>query len=452
MENNKSENSSRRRCMFAAMLMLALAAFAAAQNTFRVGDSVTVPDGRTGKVESFKNQEMAKVKFVDGSTQYFMLPDIKKAVDPSKETFRVGDIVVSPLSPKGVEGRIESINGNSAQVRYGPGKYNYVNDLLENLMSPKTAALGRDREQQELTQKPIRAQFEDEAKPYAILVRTLAHAYDPKFRQEAGGISDKPATYEKWMKDLESLNTICQKYPNLTNQLRADAENISQHLADWCKMADQRTAVVNRMKMTVGGIQAGNVTGGWKLKLDSALRNRSGRVNDDLQILLYERAAWEQKQLRTAMKKFTDVGEPMPPSFLAPLNEKVDELKAKIDAEAPSRSWEQPPYSDAALEAMVKRAYPGQFPGVKVLKTGMTYTTWKAFDDTSLVGQVGDYKVYTIEKDKNRYKNGEALVKLPNRPFCQIRDFSIQQTRTGASYSAAKIFTLGTSGIFVKCP
>jgi len=82
----------------------------------------------------------------------------------------------------------------------------------------------------------------------------------------------------------------------------------------------------------------------------------------------------------------------------------------------------------------------------------MTYTTWKAFDDTSLVGQGTGYKVYRTEFDKNRYKNGKALVKLPNQPFCQIRNFSLQQTRTGAAYSAAKVAGLGDKGIFVKCP
>ncbi|MEQ1641871.1 MAG: hypothetical protein ABL959_00335 [Pyrinomonadaceae bacterium] len=377
---------------------------------------------------------------------------VMAVVAMAQNTFRVGDrVAVAATSQEGV---IESLTdrGDGAKVKFGPGKYEFQYVLFKDLISPEAAALERSSQQDEIKQKPIRAQFEGEARPFAITVKTLGHAYDPRFRQEAGGISDKPATYEKWMRDLESLNTICQKYPNLTNRPGADAENISQNLGDWCKLADQRTAVVSRMKMMVGGIQAGNEIGRWKLHLDTALRNPTGRVNDDVQTLLYDRAAWEQKELQTAGKKFTDVGETMPPSVMAPLNAKVNELKARIDTEAPTRNWTEPPYSDAALEAMVKKAYPGQFPGVKVLKTGMTYTTWKAFDDTSLVRQGTDYKVYRIEQDKNRYKNGRALVKIPNQPFCQMRDFSIQQTRTGASYSAAKIFNLGTSGIFVKCP
>lgn len=424
------------------------------QNTFRIGDTVTVPDGRTGKIESFKDQEMAKVRFGAGvnETQYFILPDLKKAVDPSKETFRVGDTVVSPMSPKGAQGRIESINGNSAKIRFGPGKYDFNYDLLENLKSPKSAALERDQEQEELRQKPIRAQFEDEAKPFTVLVRTLAHAYDPKFRQDAS-FTDNPATYEKWRKDLDSLNTICQKYPNLTSRPNADADNINQNLGDWCKLAEQRETVLKKMKTTVGEHSAGREVQSWTNKINSAMRNRNGYVKDELQMLLYDRAAWEQKEFQSIKKTYADAGESVPPNLFASLDEKVDELKAQIERDAPTRSWQQPPYTDAGLEAMARKAYPAQHPGVKVFKTGMTFTTWKAMDDTSLVGSGTDYKLYRTTKDAYRYKLGLALVKLPNQPFCQIRDFQVQQDKAGAGFSAAKLhLPLGYAGIFVKCP
>ena len=434
------------------LVVMALPAFA--QSTFHVGDTVEVPDGRTGKIESFKNQEMAKVRFGPGAndTQYFILTDLKKAADPSKETFRVGDTVVSPRAPNGTPGIIESINGNSAKIKWGPGKYNFVYDLLENLKSPKAAALEREGQQQELRQKPIRAQFEDEARPFAIVVRTLAHAYDPKFRQDAS-FADTPATHEKWRKDLESLNAICQKYPNLTNRPGADADNISQNPADWCKLAAQRAAVLKKMKTTVGEHYAGTEVQSWENKIASAMRDRNGYVKDDLQMLLYDRAAWEQKEFQNIRKQYADAGESVPPNLFAALDEKVNELKAQIERDAPTRSWTQPPYTDAALEGMARRAYPAQSPGVKVFKTGMTFTTWKAMDDTSLVGSGSDYKLYRTTQGAYRYKLGLALVKLPNQPFCQIRDFQVQQDKAGAGYSAARLhLPLGYTGIFVKCP
>ncbi|MGZ8845716.1 MAG: hypothetical protein ACXW3C_04550 [Pyrinomonadaceae bacterium] len=421
------------------------------QNTFRVGDTVAVPDGRTGKVESFKDQELAKVKFGENDSQYFLLQDLKKAADPSKETFRVGDMVVSARAP--AAGRIESINGNSAHIKFGPGKYDFVDDLLENLKSPKAAELERDQQQAEQRQKPIRAQFEDEARPFTGPVIILAHAYDPKFRQDASGITDKPATYEKWRTDLEALDALCQKYPNLTNRPGADADNIRQNPADWCKLASQRTAVINKMKATVGGHYAGTAVQSWTNKINSAMRDRNGSIKDELQMLLYDRAAWEQKELQNIKKTYADAGESVPPNLFASLDEKVNELKAQIERDAPTRSWTQPPYTDAALEAMARRAYPAQSPGVKVFKTGMTFTTWKAMDDTSLVGSGTDYKLYRTTKGAYRYKLGLALVKLPNQPFCQIRDFQVQQDKAGAGYTAAKLhLPLGYTGIFVKCP
>jgi hypothetical protein len=153
----------------------------------------------------------------------FLIQDLKKAADPSKEIFRIGDMVVSARAP--TAGRIESINGNSAHIKFGPGKYDFVDDLLENLKSPQAAAFDHEAEQAELRQKPIRAQFEDEAEPFRSSVNTLAHAYDPKFRTDAS-FTPNAATYEKWRRDLEALDAICQKYPNLTNRPGADADNI----------------------------------------------------------------------------------------------------------------------------------------------------------------------------------------------------------------------------------
>jgi len=326
MKNAKATILTGRKYMVAALLMFALTAFAAAQNTFRIGDTVTVPDGRTGKIESIKNQEMAKVKLGENESQYFMLQDLKKAADPASESFRVGDTVVSPSSPKGAPGRIESINGNSAKIRFGPGKYEFLYDLLANLKSPRAAAAERDQQQDELRQKPIRAQFADEARPFAILVRTLAHAYDPKFRQDAS-FQDTPATYEKWRRDLESLNVLCQKYPTLTNRPGADADNISQNVGDWCKLAEQRTAVLAKMKSTVGELQVGREANRWQLHLNEALRNREGAVKDEIQTLLYNRAAWEQKELGTAKQKFNEAGEAIPSNLLDPLRQNFPELR-----------------------------------------------------------------------------------------------------------------------------
>ena len=241
-----------RKFVFAALMMFALAMGAGAQTvTFREGNSVQTPDGRIGVIESFKNQEMAKVKFGENDSQYFM-PTSFKIVKPPKpprteplETFRVGDMVEND---KGQQLRIDSISGDSAVVRYGVGKYNVYTEKLEDLTSMKTAAARRERDN---AGKLVRAQFEDDAKPFFDLIITVAPGFDPKYRLEFS-FNPVNATYEKWMKELTTLSVVCQKYPNLMNPLDADKNSIRKNVADWCKIAEQRTAVVKRMKTIVG--------------------------------------------------------------------------------------------------------------------------------------------------------------------------------------------------------
>lgn len=429
-------------------LILAFVSSIAAQEVFRVSDTVQTPDGKTGKVESFKNEEMAKVRFGSGANdaRFFMLTDLKKVKLPNSaptETFRVGDMVESPRFPPG---KIVAINGNSATIRYGNGKYDVGNALLQDLISPQAAAAKREREK---TEKLDRAGFE-EAQPFLQVVKSLAIAYNPKFQE--GNFASDAATYEKWRKELDALYAVCQKYPNLANRPDVNEDDISQNVADWCGMAKDRTAVLKRMKALVIGFDAKTESDIWRVKIEEALRDPRGDVRDDLQMLLYDRAAWEEKNMQSVKKKFA-AGELMPSDLFASLDEKIAELKAKIETGAATFKWETPPYSDATLEAMIKKAFPAQYPGAKVFKTGMNFTTWKAVDDTSLVGSGTGYKVYRTTKGAYRYKLGLALVKLPNQPLCQIREFEFTQDKAGAGYSATKLSRpLGYTGISVNCP
>ncbi len=432
------------------------------KTSFREGDRVVTPDGRTGtvdKVSSFDNPGLARVRFGPGAaeTQYFNLTELKEAVDPTKEVFQVGDIVFSTRVP-GKEGKIEQMNGTGAMVRYGPGKQDYYVESLSKLMSPKAMALQRDHEQQELKQPPIRAAFKDEAEPFMRgemqeMWQLLASAYNPKYRQVGITGDPSPAQYEKWRKNLEALSVVCQKYPTMTNPDLPDymQDNIVHSPADWCKIAEQRTSLIKKVHIYGAAGEAKSVIQRGLNQINAAIRNEKGYVPDDLQVLLYDRAVWEQENLQKLRKSYAEAGEKMPPDLLASLDAKVAELKAKIESEAPTRSWTPPPYTDAALEADVRRMYPGKFPGVKVLKTGMNYTTWKAGDDASVIDAGGGYKVLKTVIGAYRSKVGVTLVKMPNQPFCQSRDFVATEFKDGGGYGAAKI-RLPIGGNFVKCP
>ena len=448
------EEKNMRRIVLGLLFIAVMELTAIAQTvTFRPGDMVQAPDGRTGKIESV-SAEIAKVRYGPGpgETQFYMLTTLKIVKDPRSgpvETFHVGDLVMVPKdgcqSWGCPEYRIKSIKGEKASVISTlKGSWQEQEKPLESL----TAAVTPE-------QKLTRAAFLDEAKPYDRTVKQFAHAYDPKF-QDNTALNFELADLEKWRKDLEALNVICQKYPNLRNDPTSMAfspDRIDSFPTEWCKMGEQSGTLVKKMKMSDLSFRLEQDFSRWKLEIDQAMRNQSGNIEDDLQKLVYDRNAWEQKALERIRKTFAAAGEQIPRENLSPLYEKADELKAFIEKGAETRSWKQPEYTDAGLQAMAKGAYPSSFPGSVVYKIGMTFATWKLENDTSYVGSSADYNFYRTTIGISRYKRGLALVKMPNQPLCQIRDFTIYQKKAGGGYGASQVLRpLGDRGVFVKCP
>lgn len=428
---------------------------------FMEGDRVTAPDGRSGMIESLKMPDMAKVKFDDGTTGFYVRSDLKK-IEASKpqsanppENFRVGDTVINPSMNESFkrDGKIESISGETATVRTGPYKYDYYKANLKDLMSVEA---WQRRQNSDKNAKLERAAFDDETKAFHNTIYGLAQIYNPKFNRMNTRIPQQTDEIEKMKNDLEAVAAVCQKYPNLTNEVSDDdplyGADIRMFPAVWCEMADGREALMKKMLLTGSGIRAQDNIGIWENAIREARRNRDGYVKDELQTLIFARAAFQQKQLKGVQASYAKAGEKIPAEILAPIFKQADELKEKIERDAATRSWTQPAYKDAALEGLVKAAYLKDFPGVRIFKTGMTYATWKAYDDTSLVRADTDVKIYKYERDKYRRKDGLILVQLPGQPLCQIRNFTLEQTRTGASFGAARAVGTAKGGIFVRCP
>lgn len=416
---------------------------------FKTGDTVTTPDGRNGVIESFKDDEMVKVRFAQNETNYFLLTDLKKQIDPSKPIFRVGDKVFSSGKP----GVIETTEINGFKVRFGPGKYDWSYLKAENLMTPQQEVEEQERAQQEKIQKPLRAQFMDEAKAFSAPIYKLAPVFNPKYQHIGTGITQEIRTYEAWRKDLDSLDAVCRKYPTMTNPVMSSIyqANLNFFPADWCKIAAQRTEVLQKLKRTVGDKLAEGEIHSWTLKIDAAMRDPNGNVKDEVQTLLYDRAVWDQKHTAAMKKHYLDAGG-VSPELFKPLDEKVAELKARIKAEAPTRSWEQPKFKEAALEATARREFSTDLPGVKVLNSGIIHSTWDVNDGKDYIGgNSGGWSYYRIIKGASRNRYGRALVQLPNRPFCQSRPFQITQLKSGAGYGSTSASS-SDSGVFVKCP
>ncbi len=446
----------KRKLMFVALLMFALAIGAAAQSvTLGLGDTVVTPDGRKGYIGEIKYEDTATVRFSErpGDSKNYMLKDLKLFEPPKPpgttpiETFRVGDVVINPKDPN-KQLRIDSISGDSAVVRYGAGNYNVYKAKLEELISLKTWERMQDDDN---GQKLLRADFADEAEPYMRTVKILANAYNPQFYDHGDSFTGSAADQEAWRKDLEALAAVCRKYPNLTNENSSAQQSIENFPTDVCKLAEQRVSVIEKTNNKLGNLSADQEVRSWSMKLDEAAKDSEGLIEDELQMLLYERAAWEQTYLKNLKKKYTERGAQMPPEVFKPLDEFAAGIKAKIESDAEQRVWEKPNFTDAALEALAKRRFAVDFPDIQVLKTGMTFTTWKEMDKTSLIGSDSNGKYYKITPGAYRYKLGLALIKMPNRPMCQIRGFQLTQHKAGAGYGTAKA-SVAEAGIFVKCP
>ena len=416
---------------------------------FNTGDTVSTPDGRTGVIDLVKDGEMAKVRFGANETNYFLLTDLKKAVDPSKPTFRVGDKVFKD----GQSGVIEAIQGNGFKVRVGPGKYDFFLALPEQLMTQQQGAEAQENERQEKAQKPLRAQFMDEAKPFFDVIYKLAPVFNPKY---SGGGTFNPENkfYEALRKDLEGLDAVCQKFTNMTNPPDMASYyqgDIKLFPADWCKIAAQRTEILQKAKRSVGDKFAAIDINSLMIDLGQSLNDEQGYVNDKVQTFLFNRAAWERELLPAMRKYYLDPNAAFPTELYEPHEAKIAELKAQIEQDAQTKDWTETKSKDAASEAAARRKFAAAYPGVKVLKTGMTDSAWLVQDSkTEIASTNTGWRLYRVNKGAYRYRSGRALIQLPNQPYCQIREFEVTQYKAGAGYGAAQPWVADT-GKFVKC-
>ncbi len=446
MKNKKNKTLDKRKFMFAFLLTLVLSVFAAAQNIdFRIGDTVKMPNGKTGVIESLEG-EVAKIK-TGNELDFVAVQDLKKVETVPTRTFRVGDQVVS--SNSGQAGVIESLSpdGKGAKVRYGNGKYDFKWEAFVNLKTPGEGQ--RDAEQEKMAKV-----FRVETRPYLGSVRMLQQFYDPKAMDMKGTGIDEEGR-KKAAVELAELDRICRtKYPNIENEkpINPAAEVLlDSRFADQCGIARMRETILKKAKARFLALDTEQEIDRWTLNINHTTINGGGYVDDDLQMLVYDRAAWEKKKAEYIRKKYAASGETMPPDAFAALYKKADEFKAQIESDAATRSWTQLKLTDAALEALGRKQFSAELPGAKVFKTGMTYATWEVRDRTTYVGSDSKFRYYRIAEGAYRYKRGLALVQMPNRPFCQIREFQVTQQKAGAGYGATTAGVAST-GIFVKCP
>lgn len=116
----------------------------------------------------------------------------------------------------------------------------------------------------------------------------------------------------------------------------------------------------------------------------------------------------------------------LPANALAPINAKINELQAAIDAQAPHNSFPAATGHDASLEAGVRSQLARSMPHAKILRTAMTGSTWEVFKNN-------------IGIPSHRSKAGLVLYKTPGEKWARLyRVVFIQQYAGGGTYAQSE--------------
>ncbi|MEQ1605078.1 MAG: hypothetical protein ABL999_09430 [Pyrinomonadaceae bacterium] len=311
-------------------------------------------------------------------------------------------------------------------------------------------ASGQSAEYQE------RYKFFSEARKYESSVLAFTVVYDPKLMSKMSSTYYPPTEAAKWnevMGDLAELDEVCKKYPNLKNPPGRQTELVGL-AKSWCEIA------ANRVEMRKKAVQVGaeyelrNRTQNRIYDMENAMRNNFESVLDDYQMMVFEPEAHRQKMAAELQAEYAKRGAQLPNDFYNKYAEIAPKMKTLIEQSVATRTWTMPVIKDAALESLMRGQY-AKNPAVAkatVLKVGFVASTWASVDDMNWISTTGNVSLYRIEKNKHRFRRGYVLVRMPNRPECQAREFVLRQDRKGGGFGATKVEDLGAGGIFIKCP
>lgn len=139
--------------------------------------------------------------------------------------------------------------------------------------------------------------------------------------------------------------------------------------------------------------------------------------------------------------EYKAAGAEFPADYFAPLDDKAAEVWAEIERLAPNYTLPAKSAKDAAIEALAKKSLLKDA-GIKILRTGMTETTWKI--TTNSVG-IPTY----------RSKYGFVLYQMPENfgeKLCRYRGFNYnEQYSGGGTYAKSDKVDFSEKVRFQKC-
>jgi hypothetical protein len=330
-------------------------------------------------------------------------------------------------------GTIEEDQGNGTyRVRFDTGRYDYKNAVsAQYIRAPGSG----EREERQAERRRL---FMAEAEQYKQAVGSVAGLFDSTLSNT--NIYTRPNTASEWatvMKDLAALDTLCTtKYPLMKNpEDSARFKNIFQMPATWCEIAAARAGYqTNANNQNFQNTLDINLNSA-RLQIQRAIDDPRNHTGDGVQELLFE----TEKAKANLMTSLKAPGKPFPAASFAPLQEKLDELKALIESGAPNRHWEQPPFNRPVEQGLARPKFLAYYPGVTILKIGSSFTDWKMYKNS-------------LGIPTNRFIRGWILLKRPNRPFCQAQEWIIKQEYAGGGrWSASKVDSFGGGGTFMSC-
>lgn len=354
-------------------------------------------------------------------------------------TYRIGDEVECQCrDSRWMTGRVEAISGGQVRIRWGN-----MRDQFYVVPADRVRAIDKGDSPQTVA---FQNAFRDAAlDKYFRAVQMFSSFYSEEFNNY-GGAPTTPAGWQEVMTKLAELDAMCKgQFAGVTNTrihwLLKKGE-IDYRYADWCQIAARREQLAPLVRASAA-TRMMTVPGESDLKRAFENSDGEGWVNDDIQLLMYEPAKFKQKHLPEVKKHFATYGVDVPADLFDAVEKRAGELRALIEQTAPTRTFEHPKFKDVAVEAFVKGKIAAQHPGVQVIKSGTGYPSWSKSDSLSYLGSSTSTRYYKVVSEF--HKRGRMLVKLPNRPFCQQREWVVERA-SGKFYSHP---TRG--GVFMKC-
>lgn len=343
-----------------------------------------------------------------------------------------------------VKATVEAVSGSNVRVRFG----NMDNQVITLPINSPKLRIGSQAQNplESIPPNDLQRAFMTEARArFSNAVASFAPYYDSQFLSAGGGVPDS-AIWKTSIAELGELDSLCRTRFRGITDYRSPGYirdgSVDYRFGVWCQIAANRVEVERKARVEVTKTLVN--LGYTDENLRFGFNEPDNPVRWETQQLIWERDKWRAEKLAWLRPKYAVYKVDVPANATAAAEAKADELKAIVLRDAPKRSYQQPPYRDTAVESVVKAALAKEYPGVQVVRIGLEYRTWVQRKGLDYVASDDLFRYYKVSY--NSYKRGTVLLKIPNRPVCQMQDFVV-----GLSGGKVVPAGVGGSGTFMRC-